>query len=214
MGQKELQQISGLVCRMQGSTRVQGAQEGALPRAWRHFLGVEGSPQPKGILLFVDPLASKYVVNTVLSALDLAFPQAVKCGAVAADLLPSRRRVAVAGQELSREKSDDMTGVAGLLLPAEVSIHSVVCAGSARVGPELRVTAADGQMIKTMQFDDEKESHPAAEMLQQVCSQATPLQQLLIEKGGFLLGLEAPKPLDPDKSKAGRGSCGGRDGFP
>lgn len=27
-----------------------------------------------------DPLASKYVVGTTLSALDLAFPTAVKCG--------------------------------------------------------------------------------------------------------------------------------------
>jgi len=33
-------------------------------------------------------------------------------------------------------------------------------------------------------------------------SEATPLQQLLIERSGFLLGLEAPKPLDPEKSKA------------
>ena len=32
-------------------------------------------------------------------------------------------------------------------------------------------------------------------------SEATPLQQLLIERSGFLLGLEAPKPLDPEKSK-------------
>ena len=31
--------------------------------------------------------------------------------------------------------------------------------------------------------------------------EATPLQQLLIERSGFLLGLEAPKPLDPEKSK-------------
>ena len=39
MGQDELQQISGLVCQLQGRTRVQGAQESALPRAWRQFLG-------------------------------------------------------------------------------------------------------------------------------------------------------------------------------
>ena len=39
----------------------------------------------------------------------------------------------------------------------EVSIHSMVSMGSCRVGPELRVTSADGQIIKQMQFDDEKE---------------------------------------------------------
>ena len=38
----------------------------------------------------------------------------------------------------------------------EVSIHSMVSMGSCRVGPELRVTSADGQIIKQMQFDDEK----------------------------------------------------------
>ena len=43
VGQDELQQISGLVCQLQGRTRVQGAQESALPRAWRQFLGGEHS---------------------------------------------------------------------------------------------------------------------------------------------------------------------------
>ena len=207
VGQKELQEISGLVCQIQGRTRVIGAQEPALPRAWREYLGVsEGdeTARPKGILLFIDPLASKYVVGTVLSALDLALPNAVKCGAVCADLLPSRRRVAVAGYEMRRgiSSADDVPcGVAGLLLPRDVSIHSMVCSGSSRVGPELRVTSADGQVIKMMQSEDEKEAHPATEMLEAVCRQASPVQQLLIEKGGYLLGLEAPQPLDPDKSK-------------
>ena len=207
VGQKELQDISGLVCQIQGHTRVIGAQEPALPRAWREYLGVDETDEaarPKGILLFIDPLASKYVVGTVLSALDLALPNAVKCGAVCADLLPSRRRVAVAGYEQRRgmSSSDDvLAGVAGLLLPPDVSIHSMVCSGSSRVGPELRVTSADGQVIKMMQSEDDVEAHPAKEMLEAVCRQASPVQQLLIEKGGYLLGLEAPQPLDPDKSK-------------
>mmetsp|Transcript_40114 Transcript_40114/g.89909 ORF Transcript_40114/g.89909 Transcript_40114/m.89909 type:complete len:249 (-) Transcript_40114:222-968(-) len=77
----------------------------------------------------------------------------------------------------------------------------MVCSGSSRVGPELRVTSADGQVIKMMQSEDDLEAHPAKEMLEAVCKQASPLQQLLIEKSGYLLGLEAPKPLDHDKSK-------------
>ena len=32
----------------------------------------------------------------------------------------------------------------------------MVSMGSCRVGPELRVTSADGQIIKQMQFDDDK----------------------------------------------------------
>ncbi|CAE7562277.1 unnamed protein product [Symbiodinium natans] len=205
VGPKELQEISGLVCQIQGRTRVIGAQEPPMPRAWREYLGVErDEARPRGILLFIDPLASKYVVGSVLSALDLALPNAVKCGAVCADLLPSRRRVAVAGYEMRRgiSSADDIpAGVAGLLLPPDVSIHSMVCSGSSRVGPELRVTSADGQVIKMMQSDNDREAHPAKEMLEAVCRQASPVQQLLIEKGGYLLGLEAPQPLDPDKSK-------------
>eukprot|EP00438_Fugacium_kawagutii_P010037 Skav212669 [mRNA] locus=scaffold1227:621609:630682:+ [translate_table: standard] len=193
---------------------------------WRAAVA-ELAAEATGILLFIDPLASKYCVGTVLSALDLAFPTAVKCGGVCADLLPSRKRLAVAAHE-----PGDMA--------AGVSIHSMVSMGSCRVGPELRVTSADGQIIKQMQFDDDKEAHPAVEMLQAVskhapvrCTggqwrwmcgegrhfcgallwalrhppalpsgpEATPSQQLLIERSGFLLGLEAPKPLDPEKSK-------------
>eukprot|EP00435_Cladocopium_sp_Y103_P059956 s329_g21.t1 len=202
VGQAELQRISGLVCQLQGRTRVQGAQESALPRAWRQFLGVaDNDDRPNGILLFIDPLASKYVVGSVLSALDLAFPNAVKCGGVCADLLPSRKRLAVAAREQTNDADPLAAGVAGILLPPDMSIHSMVSMGSCRVGPELRVTSADGQIIKQMQFDDDKEAHPAVEMLQEVSKQATPLQQLLIERSGFLLGLEAPKPLDPEKSK-------------
>mmetsp|Transcript_77295 Transcript_77295/g.121700 ORF Transcript_77295/g.121700 Transcript_77295/m.121700 type:complete len:586 (-) Transcript_77295:7-1764(-) len=202
VGQAELQRISGLVCQLQGRTRVQGAQESALPRAWRQFLGVaDNDDRPHDILLFIDPLASKYVVGSVLSALDLAFPTAVKCGGVCADLLPSRKRVSVAAREQQNDADPLAAGVAGLLLPPDMSIHSMVSMGSCRVGPELRVTQADGQIIKQMQFDDDKEAHPAVEMLQEVSKQATPLQQLLIERSGFLLGLEAPKPLDPEKSK-------------
>ena len=40
--------------------------------------------------------------------------------------------------------------------PTQMSIHSMVSMGSCRVGPELRVTSADGQIIKQMQFDDDK----------------------------------------------------------
>eukprot|EP00913_Durusdinium_trenchii_P004077 g3778.t1 len=133
-------------------------------------LALDQSLGTKGNCLGVaDPLASKYVVGTTLSALDLAFPTAVKCGGVCADLLPSRKRLCVAAYERARlagagaapsgVDEPEMGGVAGILLPADVSIHSVVSTGSSRVGPELRVTSAQGQVIKQMQFDDDKEKH-------------------------------------------------------
>eukprot|EP00931_Biecheleriopsis_adriatica_P065398 TRINITY_DN39926_c0_g1_i1.p1 TRINITY_DN39926_c0_g1~~TRINITY_DN39926_c0_g1_i1.p1 ORF type:complete len:592 (+),score=113.78 TRINITY_DN39926_c0_g1_i1:266-1777(+) len=206
VGEKELREISGLVCRLQGQTRVQGAQEQALPRAWRQYLGVQSDEvHPRGVILFVDPLASKYVVRTALGALDLSFPSAAKCGGVCNDLPPGRTRLTVASLERQRQHGEGpievQAGVAGLLLPPELSLHCVVSPGSMRVGPELRVTSADGQVIKMLQTDDDKEAHSAAEILAAVSRDASPLQKLLIEKSGFLLGLEAPKQLDPDKSK-------------
>eukprot|EP00930_Biecheleria_cincta_P096913 TRINITY_DN88685_c0_g1_i1.p1 TRINITY_DN88685_c0_g1~~TRINITY_DN88685_c0_g1_i1.p1 ORF type:complete len:625 (+),score=81.98 TRINITY_DN88685_c0_g1_i1:123-1997(+) len=201
----ELQEISALVCQMQRRTRVQGSQDSALVRAWRQYLGLEhGEAHPRGILLFVDPLAPRYVVQTTLAALDQAFPNAVKCGGVCAELTPGRARLSVAGcvsQSRGKAGLELHGGVAGLLLPPELSLHAVVSPSSTRVGPELRVTSADGQIIKMMQSENDREAHPASEMLAAVSRAASPLQQILIEKHGFLLGLEAPGQLDPTKSK-------------
>ena len=60
-------------------------------------------------------------VGSVLSALDLAFPTAVKCGGVSADLLPSRKRVAVAAYEREHGTHPLQAGVAGILLPPDVT---------------------------------------------------------------------------------------------
>lgn len=38
-------------------------------------------------------------------------------------------------------------------------IYQMVAFSAGRVGPELRVTSAQGQVIKQMQFDDDKEKH-------------------------------------------------------
>ena len=65
-----------------------------------------------------------FEVGSVLSALDLAFPTAVKCGGVCADLLPSRKRVSVAAREQQNDADPLAAGVAGLLLPPDVTWRS------------------------------------------------------------------------------------------
>jgi len=192
IGKKELLEISQLVCRIQGQTRVRGANDPPTPRAWRRYLGVEDD-MPKGILLFVDPLATKYTVQSILASLDLAFPEAVKFGGVAADLLPSAARLAHFRD--GRFSASDEPGIAGLLLPSSCSLHSVVTPGSVPVGSELRVTLADGQVVQ------EINDITAVKALHEVGKEAGPLERLLIERSGFLLGLEAPGGLDPTKSK-------------
>jgi len=67
-----------------------------------------------------------FEVGTVLSALDLAFPTAVKCGGVSADLLPSRKRVAVAAYEREHGTHPLQAGVAGILLPPDVTRQSEI----------------------------------------------------------------------------------------
>jgi len=193
IGKKEMLEISQLVCRIQGQTVVRGAADSPTTRGWRRYLLGKEDEQPKGILLFVDPLATKYTVQNVLASLDLAFPDAVKFGGVAADLPPSAARlVAAKGGQFS---ANGEPGVAGLILPSSCALHSVVTPGSVPVGEELRVTLADGQVVQ------EINDIQATKALDEVGREAGPLERLLIERSGFLLGLEAPANLDPAKSK-------------
>jgi len=196
IGKPEMLQISQICLRLQSRNTVRGAEEPYTPRAWREFLGVHGN-QPRGLLLFVDPLASKYTVSSVLAGLDLAFPKATKFGGVCADLPPSSACLAAAaGSPAVAAKQIGNHGVAGLLLPPCLSLHSIVSAGTTRVGPELRVTLADGQVVSKLN------DKPAAEVLADVSKDAGPLERLLLDRSGFLLGLEAPQqPVDPNKSK-------------
>mmetsp|Transcript_48684 Transcript_48684/g.136146 ORF Transcript_48684/g.136146 Transcript_48684/m.136146 type:complete len:728 (-) Transcript_48684:78-2261(-) len=195
IGKKGLQDFSYLVMRLQAQVRVRGAEENPTTRAWREFLGT-GDCHPNGILLFVDPLASKYVVKTVLAGLDLAFPRALKFGGVCADLPPTTSRLAVALADGHFRDYDEDFGVAGLLLPSCVALHGVSSPSSVRVGPELRVTRANGQIVS------ELNDVPAAQMLAATIRDAGPLNRVLIKRSGILIGMEAPRqPLDGERSQ-------------
>lgn len=207
VGKQGLLEISKLVCRMQDRMRGQhGKEESATPRAWREYLGVGSEKTPRrGIILFADSLASKYTMRTVFGALDMAFPQAVKFGGVCADLPPSRSRLCVAAYHRKAAGSSEGTileeGIAGLILPSSLSLHTIVSPGCVSVGPELRVTSADGQVINKMGSNHEKDDHSAAEVMAAITKEADPQFQRLIERSGFLLGFEAPAQLDHDKAK-------------
>mmetsp|Transcript_13493 Transcript_13493/g.31748 ORF Transcript_13493/g.31748 Transcript_13493/m.31748 type:complete len:586 (+) Transcript_13493:71-1828(+) len=192
IGKKELMQISALTLKFQGQTRVRGAEEAPNLRAWRKFLGAEGA-HPKGVLLFVDPMATKYVVQQVLAGLDVAYPQALKFGGVSADLPPEVSRVAIAS---SPKGSFEEAGIAGILIPSNVSLQTVVTPTAVRIGPELRVTKADKQVVT------EINGITAADALAEILESADPVEKKLIERSGLLIGLEAPKQLDHDRSKA------------
>mmetsp|Transcript_57521 Transcript_57521/g.106235 ORF Transcript_57521/g.106235 Transcript_57521/m.106235 type:complete len:593 (-) Transcript_57521:275-2053(-) len=191
ISKKELMQISALTLKFQGQTRVRGAEEAPGLRAWRHYLGVE-SAQPKGMLLFVDPLATKYVVQEVLAGLDMAYPNSLKFGGVCADLSPRSARVAIAS---SPSGAPTEAGVAGILIPSNVSLHTMVTPSAVRIGPELRVTKADKQVVT------EINGITAADALAEILEQADPVEKRLIERSGLLIGLEAPKQLDPQRNK-------------
>jgi len=77
-----------------------------------------------------------------------------------------------------------------------------VSPGSVRVGPELRLTLADGHLVK------EINGETPAKALAQVSQGARPLEQLLVERSGFLLGLEAPQQHSDKKAWDGAESWG------
>jgi len=77
-----------------------------------------------------------------------------------------------------------------------------VSPGSVRVGPELRLTLADGYLVK------EINGETPAKALAEVSRGAGPLEQLLVERSGFLLGLEAPRQLSENTAWDGSESWG------
>lgn len=186
--------VSPTIMRLQSRVRVRGSQESATPRGWRAYFGVEEVQQrPKGILLFVDPLASKWVVQSVLDGLDMAYPEAVKFGCVCRDLPPSMTGLAanIGGAGFKALGA----GVAGLLLPSSISLHAVASPATVRVGEELRLTQADGQVVV------EINGQVPMKALAAVGDDAGQLEKFLIDRAGFLLGLEAPRQMDTDFSK-------------
>jgi len=197
---KGLTGVSHTIMRLQSRVRVKGAMENATPRGWREYLGVNDQPRPKGILLFVDPVAGKYATQAVLDGLDIAFPEAAKFGCVCADLPPTISGISAAiGENGFRPLSP---GVCGLILPADISLHTVVSPSSVRIGPELRLTLADGYLVKEINGES------PAKALAEVSRGAGPLEQLLVERSGFLLGLEAPRQHSEKKVWDGAESWG------
>jgi small ligand-binding sensory domain FIST len=204
IGKQQLLEISSIILRLQARTRVKGASLPSTPRAWHNYLGAEEG-SVKGIILFVDPLATKYTVSQVLSGLDLAFPHAVKFGGTASDIEPGKVHVAVGrpdwwkGRGKTHASSPKEAGVVGLLLPSSVALHTIVASSAMAVGPELQVTKAEKQVIK------EINEVPSAEALTQVLKEASPTAQRDIYRDGFLLGFEAPEQskgfLDASRSK-------------
>jgi len=132
--------------------------------------------------------------------LDMAFPKAAKFGCVCADLPPTLSGMSAAVG--TSEFQPLPPGVCGLILPADISLHTVVSPGSVRVGPELRVTNADGYLVK------EINGETPAKALAEVTRGAGPLEQLLVERSGFLLGLEAPRQHSEKKVWDGAESWG------
>jgi len=191
---EDFPKISQVVMSMMRRVRVRGSSAPPTPRAWMSYLGWdEERPEPRGIILFVDPIASKYTVKTVLEGLDMAFPNTPKFGGVCADLPPGMVRLAKCmGGSFQQVEA----GICGLILPSCLSLHTVTTPGSVRIGPELRLTRANGQVV------EELNGKPAAEALAEVLKETGPLDKFLIERDGFFLGLEAAsQPIDSNRNQ-------------
>eukprot|EP00929_Paragymnodinium_shiwhaense_P029385 TRINITY_DN16846_c0_g1_i1.p1 TRINITY_DN16846_c0_g1~~TRINITY_DN16846_c0_g1_i1.p1 ORF type:complete len:612 (+),score=125.92 TRINITY_DN16846_c0_g1_i1:71-1906(+) len=189
IGKQELMEISSLVMQYQATAAHGHSGASNNVRAWRRYLGVPEHADIGGILLFQDPLASNYVKKQVAAGLDLAFPDAVKAGGVASDLIPSRFRMALATSAQTRRQfaaQPEDAGIAGIILPSKMSLHTVVTPGAVRVGPEMRISEADQHVISKINEE------PAREFLTAATAELSDIEQMLVDRSGLLIGLETP----------------------
>eukprot|EP00929_Paragymnodinium_shiwhaense_P014512 TRINITY_DN122423_c0_g1_i1.p1 TRINITY_DN122423_c0_g1~~TRINITY_DN122423_c0_g1_i1.p1 ORF type:complete len:603 (+),score=119.53 TRINITY_DN122423_c0_g1_i1:119-1927(+) len=195
LGKKELMEISSLVMQYQSESDLRSFGASVNARAWRKYLGVPETAEINGVMLFQDPLSSNYVKKQVVAGLDLAFPYAVKCGGVASDLIPSRLRMALAGSRGNRRQfaaAPEDAGVAGMILPSKMSLHTIVTPGAMAIGPELQISEADKHVISKIN------NEPARDLLATMTRQMNDVAQMLIDRSGLLIGLEAPAQINFD----------------
>jgi small ligand-binding sensory domain FIST len=195
VGKEELMQISQLALNIQDSSRsdpsgnIKSARH-STPLAWRKFLGQEGEHEAKSMLLFADPTTSQYVEENVLGGLDLAFPKASKVGGVCTHLRPSGRLAASPGAGLPPVEVEGK--IAGIILPSSVAIHALVTRSAFAMGQRLEITKAQGHIVTEINGESPQK------VLQDIRKTATPLEEVLIGRSGFLLGVESPK--EPEAS--------------
>jgi small ligand-binding sensory domain FIST len=132
-----------------------------------------------GALLLADP--ATFPTDAVLRFISSAAPFVPVCGGLVSGRTLDDRAVMFAGEEVVDE------GAVGVRLDG-VEVLPCVSQGAAPIGPELTITAAEGQVI------GELAGRPALEKLRETI-EALPAEDLQLVQGGLLMGIV----VDPNK---------------
>ncbi len=143
---------------------------------------IEGS---RGLIMIADPYS--FPTDTLLSELALQAPGLPILGGLASARTSDGTAALLFGDEVRPD------GVVGVSL-GDVELLPCVSQGAAPVGPELTITAAEGNVI------EELAGRPALETLQRVVGQLSERERALVG-GGLLIGIV----VDPGKAEYQQG---------
>jgi small ligand-binding sensory domain FIST len=113
----------------------------AAPSAWIALLGAPPARSP-GFVVIADPFTIR--ADALLAGLDFAYPGAVKVGGLASGAERPGEQVLFAGDRAVRG------GAVGVALTGAAEIAPAVAQGCRPIGEVARVTACEGNLLKTL----------------------------------------------------------------
>ena len=143
----------------------------AAPEAWADLIDVPLDTDP-AFLLLADPFSLDS--EALLTGMDYAFPGCAKIGGLASGGGPSSPHALYLNDKLYRE------GAVGVALFGNVVVDTVVAQGCRPIGEPMRVTAADRNLLLSL------DGKPPIERLQQVYERSSPRDQELVQRNLFM----------------------------
>lgn len=141
------------------------------PEHWEDLVGNESANHPAFILL-PDPFSLR--VDTLVSGLDFAFPDAVKVGGLASGASQPGANALFLNEKTFR------TGAVGVGLSGNLVVETVVAQGCRPIGTAMRVTKCDRNILY------ELNGMPAVSALHEVLVDLAPHEQQLARHALFL----------------------------
>ena len=140
---------------------------------WRELLQLEPEHEPSFVLLS-DPFSGG--ADKLLRSLDAAYPEAVKVGGLVSGGRAEGEHALLLGGQVARG------GHLGLALYGDLELRPVVAQGCRPVGPALRVSRCEGEVLH------ELDGRPAGEVLGEVFTAMEPRERQLFAASA-LVGL-------------------------
>lgn len=131
---------------------------------------------PRVLLALADPFSTP--ADEMLAACARDLPGVPVVGGLASGATGPGGNLLIFGDAAGDEVQD--AGVIGVALSGALRVETVVSQGCRPVGPPLRVTGSQGNVIETLRF------RPALEMAQEALSELSEADQALLENGLYV----------------------------